>query len=358
MPKVEKMRAFIIKFVFYTIIIGLFYVVLKFAMPFLMPFVFGFAIAFLLNPLINKITDKTKLKRKPVSILMIIVFYIVAASLITILGSRLVLFCRDMFYTLPQFYEDTIAPALYTFQEKLTAFINQINPSLVEFINLSNTDFSSNLSSLVSSVSGYAIAAVTNTATKVPLFVISFILTIIVSFFCVADYNKITGFITRQMPDKAKNMLLKVKASGIDVVFKFARAYAILLGITFIELSLGLTLLGVPNSILIAFVIALVDILPILGSGTVLIPWGLFQLLVGDYAFGAGILIMYAIIALVRQTLEPRVVGKQIGLYPLVTLACMFIGAQLFGFIGLFGLPIIVTIIVQLNKSEGFEIFK
>lgn len=358
MPKIEKMRAFIIKFIFYALITGLIYVAFKYAMPLLMPFLFGFLIAFCLNPLANLIVKKTKTSRKVVSILLLLAFYAVVGSLITILGTRFILFLRDAFLGLPAFYDHTIAPTLIIIQDKLELLAKELNPTLIEFIDMAGQSIANNLSSLVSSVSGSAISFVTEAASRVPSFFVKFLLTIIVSFFCVVDYYTITSFITKQMPPKAKDLVFKIKTSGIDVVFKFAKAYAILLSLTFIELSIGLTLFKIPNSILLAFFISLVDILPILGTGTIIIPWGVICLILGNYPLGIGLLIMYLIITVVRQSLEPKVVGKQIGLYPLVTLVCMFIGAQLFGFVGLFGLPIAVTIVVQLNRTEELHLFK
>jgi len=195
-------------------------------------------------------------------------------------------------------------------------------------------------------------------AGSVPSFLVKFIITIVASFFFVSDYYAITSFLARQLPQKARDMLFKVKEKGVDVIFKFGRAYAILLSITFVELLIGFSLLRVDYALLIALLTAIVDILPVLGTGTVLIPWAAAMLILGNFPLGIGLLILYAIITVVRQMLEPRVVGKQIGLYPLVTLVCMFVGTYLFGFVGLFGLPIIATVLVQLNQSGDIHLFK
>ena len=183
-------------------------------------------------------------------------------------------------------------------------------------------------------------------------------MTIISSFFFAADYDMIIDVLLRQLSEKNRELILKIKTKGIDVLFKFGRAYAILMTLTFFEVFLGLLLLRVNNAFLIAFVTAVVDILPILGTGTVLIPWGIAMLILGHYPLGIGLLILYAIITVVRQTLEPRVVGQQIGLYPLITLTCMFVGTYLFGVVGLFGLPIIATILIQLNRSGDIHLFR
>ena len=356
--QIEKMRAFIIRVLFYCIILGLAYAVLKYALPFLMPFLVAFLIAFILKPVINWVTQKTKLGRKPVSVLLLIAFYVLAAALITVLGTRLVIFCRDIFYALPQVYDTVVAPALNSLQDTLENWVMALNPTLTDFVESAGNSLSSSLSSMVTAISTGALSAVTNVAGSVPSFLVKFIITIVASFFFVSDYYAITSFLARQLPQKARDMLFKVKEKGVDVIFKFGRAYAILLSITFVELLIGFSLLRVDYALLIALLTAIVDILPVLGTGTVLIPWAAAMLILGNFPLGIGLLILYAIITVVRQLLEPRVVGKQIGLYPLVTLVCMFVGTYLFGFVGLFGLPIIATVLVQLNQSGDIHLFK
>ena len=336
--QIEKMRAFIIRVLFYCIILGLAYAVLKYALPFLMPFLVAFLIAFILKPVINWVTQKTKLGRKPVSVLLLIAFYVLAAALITVLGTRLVIFCRDIFYALPQVYDTVVAPALNSLQDTLENWVMALNPTLTDFVESAGNSLSSSLSSMVTAISTGALSAVTNVAGSVPSFLVKFIITIVASFFFVSDYYAITSFLARQLPQKARDMLFKVKEKGVDVIFKFGRAYAILLSITFVELLIGFSLLRVDYALLIALLTAM--------------------LILGNFPLGIGLLILYAIITVVRQMLEPRVVGKQIGLYPLVTLVCMFVGTYLFGFVGLFGLPIIATVLVQLNQSGDIHLFK
>ena len=128
--QIEKMRAFIIRVLFYCIILGLAYAVLKYALPFLMPFLVAFLIAFILKPVINWVTQKTKLGRKPVSVLLLIAFYVLAAALITVLGTRLVIFCRDIFYALPQVYDTVVAPALNSLQGAFSARVNHLVEAL------------------------------------------------------------------------------------------------------------------------------------------------------------------------------------------------------------------------------------
>lgn len=355
---VEKMRAFLIKFCFYGVLFIMAFLALKYAVPFLMPFFLAFLIAFLLKPLIAWVTEKTKISRKTAAVLLLIAFYVLAGSLVTIIGSRIIVFCRNLFYALPRVYADVIEPTLGDMQQTLEYWVATLNPTLMDFVETAGESLASSLTSIVSAISSGALGVITNAASSLPSFLVKFFITIIASFFFTADYFQITSFLARQLPQGARDMLFTVKEKSVDILRSFLRAYAILMGLTFLEVFLGLTLLRVDYALLIALVTAVVDILPVLGTGTVMIPWGIAMLVTGNYPLGVGLLILYAVITVVRQMLEPRVVGHQIGLYPLVTLMCMFIGTYLFGAVGLFGVPILVTLLVHLNASGDIHLFK
>ena len=135
-------------------------------------------------------------------------------------------------------------------------------------------------------------------------------------------------------------------------------SYFLILGITFSELLIGLAILRVNRFVLIAFLIAVLDIFPVLGTGAVLVPWAIIAFIQGRIGFGIGLLVLYALITVIRQIIEPKIVGKHVGMHPIITLACMFIGTSLFGGYGLFGLPILVAIVLELNSSGAIHIFK
>ncbi|MDR3645587.1 MAG: AI-2E family transporter, partial [Clostridia bacterium] len=131
-----------------------------------------------------------------------------------------------------------------------------------------------------------------------------------------------------------------------------------LMAITFTELCIGLGLMRVSHVVMIAALIAIVDILPILGTGTVLVPWAIIELVVGRQIFGLMLLLLYAIILVVRNILEPKIVGYHIGLYPLVTLIAMYVGLQAFGAVGLFTFPITVIVIKHMHDTGRLRLWK
>ena len=199
---------------------------------------------------------------------------------------------------------------------------------------------------------------VTGIASHIPSLLIKFIFTIVSSFFFTIDYYRITGFLIGQFSEKHKEMLLNLKDNVIGTLGKFIRAYALIISITFMELSIGFWIIGIPSPFFVGLLVAIIDIMPILGTGAVLIPWAIIGLIMGNSKVGIGMLILYGIITVVRQVIEPKIVGQQIGLHPLITLILMYVGAQLMGILGLLILPIIATIIVKLDKEGSIHIFK
>ena len=128
--------------------------------------------------------------------------------------------------------------------------------------------------------------------------------------------------------------------------------------ITFCELTVALWLLGAENFVVIALIIAAFDIIPVCGSGGVLIPWAVFSLVQGRFAFGAGMLIVYIIITVIRQIIEPKIVGDQVGLPPVITLMAMFLGVRFMGVFGLFAFPVALVILKNLNDNGYIRLFK
>lgn len=358
MNKVEDMRAFIIKFAYILIWGGIIFVILKYLLPLFMPFVIAFLIAYLLKPLIRLIVRKTPLPRKPVAIVLLILSYLVVGTLATFLVIRMAVYLGDWFSRLPSFYRSTVEPAVANFSANFDGFIDRLDPSVKVYLENASESISKAVSGIVSGVSSGAIGLLTNFASHIPWIVASIVLTIIASFFMVVDYDKVTAFIAKQLSPKLHARVHVVHGFVTNTLFRFGKAYLIIISITFAEVCLGLLVLGVPSAILIALAIALVDILPVLGTGTIMIPWAIISLGNGNLFLGIGLLVLYAIITVVRQIIEPRIVGGQIGLYPLLTLICMFIGAKLFGFWGMFGFPIALTVIIYLNREGEIALFK
>jgi len=350
----ERQKAFIIHVAYITLILGLVYVSIKYFLPLLMPFVIGMIIALVFRPLIDILHEKTRVKRSLVSIFLLIFFYSLLALLVSLIGLKVFTYIENLFYRLPALYSDTIEPAIRKIADDLIFHFPGIEYYVEEFlenINVSIFDYLKTISSTV-------ITTITGFAGQLPALLIKFIFTIVSSFFFTIDYYRIGDFMMRQFKGKRKDMVLRLKDNGIGTLGKFFKAYSLIIIITFIELSVGFWILRVPNAFVLGVLVAIVDILPILGTGAILLPWSILSFILGNFKMGVGMLLLYLFITAVRQTIEPKIVGKQIGLHPIVTLVLMYVGAQLMGVLGLLLLPILATIIKTLNDEGTIHLFK
>ena len=355
---VEKKREFIINTIYLLIIGAIIYIAIKYALGWFLPFVVGFGIAFLLKPLINLITKKLKINRKVVAGFTVLIFYATVGALFTLILVKIFIGLKEIFMKLPSIYVTSIEPLIYQLSNSVEDLLGKLDPTLIQAINDMMSSFAESLASIISSVSSGVVSFVSSTVSVVPNFFIVVIFSIISSFFFAMDYVNITRFITRQFSPRARSIFFDVKDYILGTLFKFIKAYSILITITFLELSVGLSVLKVENAISVALIIACVDVLPVLGTGGIVIPWIFIELFRGNIALGVGLTILYVVITVIRNILEPKIVGEQIGLHPLIILICMFVGVKLFGFLGLFVLPLIVIILKNLNDNGKIKIFK
>jgi sporulation integral membrane protein YtvI len=191
-----------------------------------------------------------------------------------------------------------------------------------------------------------------------PSFAISVVVTIISCFFMTSEYDSIRDMIFHFLPKEKGERLVKIKNVTTKGIGKLLKAYISIMLITFIEMFVGLSLLkliGIYDGgyiAIISLVACIVDIIPVLGTGTVLIPWSLFYLLTGNIGLGIGLVILYIIITVLRQIIEPKFVAGQVGLPSIITIMAMFIGGRVLGVFGIIILPLTV-IVIKLMYDEG-----
>ena len=214
------------------------------------------------------------------------------------------------------------------------------------------------LGGLATSVSAKAVSMISGVAVSLPGLFIKLVLFIIGTVFISMDYDVLLGWCLNQMNEKTRNIFFEVKAYIVGTLFVVIRSYILIMTITFVELSIALTIVGIDNSILVALCIAIFDILPVLGTGGVMIPWTVINLVLGNFKLAAGLAITYVIVTIIRNIIEPKIVGGQLGLHPIVTLSSMFAGVQMLGALGLFGFPIGLSLLCHLNNKGVINIFK
>lgn len=207
---------------------------------------------------------------------------------------------------------------------------------------------SEGVSSLMSSLPKI-IGTVVMTLPNILFFIIIFIIS---AFYFSMDLSRINQAVLSIFPPKIRLSVSKFKRGVFHTVIGYLRSYLVLMLIIFVMLMIGFLILRVNYALLLALIFAVIDLLPVLGVGTMLIPWGVFDLLTGNVGHGIGILILYAVIAVVRQFAEPRIIGGHLGIHPLLTLFSMYAGITLFGFVGMLLGPVTVVAIKGAMKNR------
>ena len=379
MDKIEKRRSFIINTVFVVIIVGLFYLAIKYALGIVWPFVVAFFLAMLLQRPVNFLSTKTPLKRGISSVIMVLFVLVIVGSILGLIIGRIVIELKGFFDYLLIKMED--APA---FVDQIQAWLSDtfsfLPKSLHESIMTATENFLNRLMGIEAKASADAIqaensgidfsllssplGAVWGTAKQIPMIAVGVLVCVVSCCFMTTDYRTLRDMILSQLSQKRQSAVIRTKQVTFSTLGKMGKAYSIILFVTFMEMLLGLSflkLIHVYDSgyiFAIAFITAVVDIIPVLGTGTILIPWALWSLFTGDVGLGIGLLVVYAIISVIRQVIEPKLVASQLGLPPFVTIMAMYIGSQLFGFVGLFLLPITIMLLKVLNDEGVIHIFK
>ena len=359
---IEKRKSFIINFIYVAIFVALYYLGIKYALGYLFPFVFAAGLSIFLQKPIKAITKKLHIKdHSAVSI--ILVLLIVVAIVGSVIGLLFTLASElKEFFTYMASQFNSVAEFLQTAKEfalelamKLPAAISgTVADYITNFFNNIGTENSSvDLSVLSAPISG-----AWNVVKGIPSLFLSVLVTIISCVFMTADYESIKAMLLDMCSKKNREKLVNAKRTTTKGIAKLFKAYATIMLITFTEMFIGLSfmkLIGVYKGgyiAIIAFVTCIVDIIPVLGTGTVIIPWAIYSLVTGNVGLGIALIVLYAVITVLRQIIEPKLVANQVGLPAIVTIAAMFIGARVFGAFGIIILPLTV-IVLKLMYDEG-----
>lgn len=356
--KIEKRRRFIINVLYWGIIAALVLAVLRVSEPILGPLIISFIIAWLLAKPIAWISGKIHLKKPVVALVIVLLFYIVIGTAVT----RLVMLgyarARNFVASFPQVYETNILPVLENLLNWFEETSSKIDPSLTGTLQIKSDDMLTSLTGLVSGISSGTISAVAGTVVSIPKILMKMLLTLILTVFMTMDIHNITAFWSRQIPEKSKKIFAEIKGYLRGTLWKCLKSYLIIMGVTFVEVTIGFLILGVKNAPAAAAVVAVIDILPILGTGTVVIPWAVISLIKKDFFMAAGLAVLYIVVLVIRQIIEPKIVGTQLVLHPVVTLAGMVVGLSFGGIVGMFAVPIAFSCIMNLNDRGVIHILK
>jgi sporulation integral membrane protein YtvI len=338
--------------------LALVYICLKYLAVWLLPFIIAAVIAAILQRPINWILRHSRINRKVVAPVVTLFMLLLVTTLIVLLGSKLISGAIEFVAILPTWFQQTAPLVIDAFNEALEGLLVRAPVEWESVMREMFTNITMDIQGWLLSFSTRILGWAANLATRLPSLLIGFLITLVATFFMTSDFNKIKQFMKKQIPEKYKAMVSGAWSSFWITFIKMIQSYLLIMCITYVELTIGLALLRVQYPYIIAALIALVDILPVVGTGTILIPWSALALLTGNLWFGFGLLLIYAFITIVRNIIEPRIIGKRIGLYPLVTLMAMFLGLKLLGLFGMFLFPLMLILLKKMQAEGLVAIWK
>ena len=350
--KLEKKKNFLVQIGYYGTIIALGYLFLRYLLPPLSPFVFGFIIAWLLNKPAKALGKKLHLPARIPALLLAVVFFAIVFTAAITAGLQVISALEHFVPQLPSFYATKIVPFISHSFDRLEVMLSEYDPAIVDLVDRILTQLFAYIGQLVSNLSLAMVRLVSSIITGMPSVILSIILTVVSTFFISLDFDCIIAFMKRCLPARVREAVSETVTTGVSSIGKILISYIVIMFMSFAELSIGFLLLRVPYAVGLGLLVSIIDIMPILGTGLVLIPWALIAAVLRNVRMAVGIALLYIVMLAVRNVVEPKLVGKQMGLHPLATLISMFLGLQLFGIAGLFGFPIALSLALKLRISQ------
>lgn len=353
----DKQARFLIRLAYVAALATLVWVFLRYLLVWLLPFLLALGVAALVEPAIDKVRRKMGLQRGFLAAVFTLALLGTLVTLATTLVVQLVHQAMDALQQLPLYLAGL--PALAdTILGRLEEFCATCPAGLRQDVEHILSQLPQQVSQLVGTLSAAGLRAMAGLMAALPQLVLFCVTTILAVFFSVSAYPAITAFVRRQFRPGRQAWISGVKENLFSTLGKWLKAQCVLVTITFAQLLTGFLLLRQPYALLLAVTIALIDALPVFGTGTVLLPWALGCCLIGDFPKGIALTALYAVIMLVRSITEPKIMAAQAGLPPLAALMAMYVGFRTVGVGGMILFPILLLLCKQLHDGGFLHLWK
>ena len=318
--RIRHQKEFLIKFAYWAVWGGLVLAAVKMIGPVLLPFIAAFFVAWILSFPVAFAAERMHIRRRIAAVAVVLLFYGLAGLVIGFLGNRIMLLGQELLGEVVRFVSETIFPMMKHFCAWTAGLTGEtVGGEVLRTAGTESAEAVSRAGELLTGMSGTLLQQVSGIAVNIPGMCFKLLLAVISTVFMELDFPQIMHFLEKIIPEKWKETVSAVKK----------------------------------GTFAIAFLIAVLDILPVLGTGTVLLPWAVIAFAGGNARMGIGVMGLYLIITVVRNIVEPKLVGKQMGLSPVVMLPCMILGLHFFGILGLFGVPLLASFLKKLY-SDGY----
>ena len=343
----EKIRRYFYLVAFITGSALLAYLFFKHVFVYLLPFFAGWFIAFAVRPVATTLSQRVKIKERYLRLILTLVIFIVLLGL-SMLGIWLL--SREVWTLLSELGESGSIEEFISGLMSSGGFFGRLFGDFGDYV--ADVFYRLAISMLTSLGSG-----ISSIVSAIPEVLFFTLILVVSSVYFALGLEEINASVKRILPESAVLVMSGLKNRFYCAFGKYVRSYLLLLVITFVEMLAGLCVVHAPYPVIMALVIALLDMLPVLGVGFVLIPWGVWSFVIGNTRLGIGLTVLFVFHTVLRQIIEPRIVGKNLGVHPLITLITIYLGYSLFGFVGLLLVPILTVLVnIALEKNDSAEV--
>ncbi|MBS4208788.1 sporulation integral membrane protein YtvI [Bacillus sp. FJAT-50079] len=343
-----------------TVVASLFllFIIWKVTYPFILAIIF----ALLMNPVVHFLEKKWKFPRTLAVITTLILMISLFAGFITLLIAEIVAGTTYLATVVPEhvgtmitYLENLFASQVIPFYNKMVGLLKGLDSGQQDTIMNSITTTGNKIAASASTFLQNFFLKLPALVSWIPNAATVIVFSLLATFFISKDWDKLRATSSQFLPSKVKSSGSKVFADLKKAFAGFIKAQLTLVSITLVIVLIGLLILRVNYAITIALITGIVDILPYLGTGAVFVPWIIYEVVMGNYGLALGLGILYTVVVVQRQVMEPKILSSNIGLTPLATLVSLFVGFKLIGFLGLIIGPVTLVLLTTLHKAHVFK---
>ena len=321
----------------------------------LSPFLFALVVAWGLNPAVRGLQRRTNGSRKVITMILVVLVFAVVAGVLFGLGWMAVDQVRSLFDNRQSLLDELLSGVLGVVNS-VEGWLSGLGGILPQGVITTSEDLIGtlagwvqelDLSGWLTQMAGQAPSMVTNLSG----FAVALVVFIMASYFITGDYPRLRFELTDRVPAMARDFCRSVKDIFMSAFGGYVKSQLILSAGVFLILSIGFFLMRQPYSLLLAFGLAVLDFIPIIGSGTVMVPWAVVDMILGQYSEAAALMAVWGVIALFRQFAEPKILGDQTGLSPILSLVGIYVGMKVGGVLGMVVGPLLLLVCINLAKE-------
>jgi len=335
-----------LRLVYIILAMGLLYYVF----PYFVPFLVALVLAVVFEPLVEGIQKQLRVKRIIAVSINFLMFLLVSVGLVFLGSTKIITEILAITAQLPRFITELgkglqklVSEARLMYENLPPEALNSVQAAVANMVEAGNK------------LIGTSAKALLGTATAIPNMFVVVIVTLVSFYLFSLQLPQLKEQFLRQFTERAQEKVAVIIADINHAIIGFVRAQFIVSGMTYLVILAGLLILGVKYTLALALLIVVVDILPILGTGSVMIPWAVFLFIMGNNFVAGGLLVLYIVIIAFRRVVEPKILGQNIGLSPLTTVISMYVGFKILGVAGIAAGPVSCIVFKAMRKAGLFQ---